>query len=477
MKLKSILFFGVFCFSSTVNAQQQRPVTHAHNGKTHTHVLPNNGVGKHNHQGNHNTKNAYYNKAVAHMHGDKRHTHVLPNGQKNHNHSKPKAKSVAPKSQAKPSKPKASSNQVKTLSNGVRIANKTYSKGQRYNGEVNAKGKRHGKGTFYWPSGQKYVGEWKDDEQSGQGTMSWADGNKYVGEWKDGKRSGQGTFYWSNKDKFIGTYKNGKAEGLGKRYSANGSVDIDTYVSGKPKGKEIKHLINFAKSNGFGDLVSSDGKSVSATWANKDAKSDSIYYGGVQGEGKITLSLSKGAAHVTGMFKDGVLVGDGKLRVYSSKCYKSGFIFCKISEDGEKTRSITTSSSLSKLANDDLSQVRDEMYTRASKRMSASSNSSTTSSSSKDMNCYKINNDSSAIQACLGNAYATDSNDARQIILGNCYSLSDSANKKGLTQVCVNGKNGCYSLKDSDDTYACTTCNGSNQWLRTYAVGYKMTCY
>ena len=52
-------------FSSASAKEQQRPVRHAHNGKAHSHVLPNNGRGKHNHRGNHNTKGAYYKKNVA----------------------------------------------------------------------------------------------------------------------------------------------------------------------------------------------------------------------------------------------------------------------------------------------------------------------------------------------------------------------------------------------------------------------------
>ena len=51
----------------------------------------------------------------------------------------------------------------------------------------------HGQGTYTWPDGQKYVGEWKDDKRNGQGTHTWPDGQKYVGDYKDGKRNGQGT--------------------------------------------------------------------------------------------------------------------------------------------------------------------------------------------------------------------------------------------------------------------------------------------
>ena len=49
-----------------------------------------------------------------------------------------------------------------------------------------------------FPNGNKYVGEWKDDEQNGQGTLTYTNGDKYVGEFKDNKYDGQGIIYSAN---------------------------------------------------------------------------------------------------------------------------------------------------------------------------------------------------------------------------------------------------------------------------------------
>ena len=65
-------------------------------------------------------------------------------------------------------------------------------------------GKMHGQGTYTWPDGEKYVGEWFANEKHGQGAYSFANGNEYVGEWNDDKRSGEGTFTWANGDKHVG---------------------------------------------------------------------------------------------------------------------------------------------------------------------------------------------------------------------------------------------------------------------------------
>ena len=35
-----------------------------------------------------------------------------------------------------------------------------------------------------WASGNKYVGEWRDDKRSGQGTYTHADGRVERGVWK-----------------------------------------------------------------------------------------------------------------------------------------------------------------------------------------------------------------------------------------------------------------------------------------------------
>ncbi len=50
-------------------------------------------------------------------------------------------------------------------------------------------------GTMTFPSGNKYVGEFKDNKYNGQGTFTFANGEKYVGEFKDGQRNGQGIEY------------------------------------------------------------------------------------------------------------------------------------------------------------------------------------------------------------------------------------------------------------------------------------------
>ena len=70
-------------------------------------------------------------------------------------------------------------------------------------------------GTYNYSNGQRYVGDFDNDQRNGQGTLTWPDGQKYEGEFKYNQRHGQGTLYsatgsvlqmgiWAD-DKFVRT--------------------------------------------------------------------------------------------------------------------------------------------------------------------------------------------------------------------------------------------------------------------------------
>ena len=81
-------------------------------------------------------------------------------------------------------------------------------------------------GTYTWPDGNKYVGEFKEDKRNGQGTFTFLNGSKYVGEFKDGKMQGQGTYTWVDGNKYVGNMMDNKLYGQGTYTFANG----DTYA-------------------------------------------------------------------------------------------------------------------------------------------------------------------------------------------------------------------------------------------------------
>ena len=100
----------------------------------------------------------------------------------------------------------------------------TYPNGDKYVGEYKD-GEQHGQGTYTFPNRDKYVGEFKDAQRNGQGTYTYADGSKYVGEYKDDKFNGEGAYTFANGNKYVGEFKDHNFNGQGIKYLANGKVD------------------------------------------------------------------------------------------------------------------------------------------------------------------------------------------------------------------------------------------------------------
>ena len=79
-------------------------------------------------------------------------------------------------------------------------------------------------GVQNFESGNKYVGEYRDNKRHGQGTYTYADGDKYVGEYRDGEANGQGEYTWSDGTRDVGTFKDGALNGYAVRYDADGTI-------------------------------------------------------------------------------------------------------------------------------------------------------------------------------------------------------------------------------------------------------------
>lgn len=62
----------------------------------------------------------------------------------------------------------------------------------RYEGLVNEKERCHVRGVFTYSDGDRYVGEYQDNDMDGFGVYVWKSGTVYRGEWKDSKMHGCG---------------------------------------------------------------------------------------------------------------------------------------------------------------------------------------------------------------------------------------------------------------------------------------------
>jgi len=92
-------------------------------------------------------------------------------------------------------------------------------------------------GTYTWPDGKKYVGDYKDNKAHGQGTLTSPDGGKYVGEWEDDKFNGQGTHTWPDGMKYVGEFKDDKQHGQGTLTSPDGGKYVGEWEDDKFNGR------------------------------------------------------------------------------------------------------------------------------------------------------------------------------------------------------------------------------------------------
>ncbi len=145
-----------------------------------------------------------------------------------------------------------------------------YTDGSKYQGEWQHR-YPHGKGTKTYADGYKHTGLWykgkpvdeegnllveyvvRDKEEdndgtdiqsgcltgdciNGQGTFAYPDGSKYDGQFTDGRLEGLGTWYFTNGDRYVGTFRNNFPHGNGTLYTADGAVTIGEWKEGEYTG-------------------------------------------------------------------------------------------------------------------------------------------------------------------------------------------------------------------------------------------------
>ena len=88
-------------------------------------------------------------------------------------------------------------------------------------------------GTYVDPSGDKYVGEFMNDNYNGQGTYYSANGDRYVGSFRDGAYEGKGTLYYADGDIYSGGLSNNLYHGWGVYIWADGDKEAGFYEEGE----------------------------------------------------------------------------------------------------------------------------------------------------------------------------------------------------------------------------------------------------
>jgi len=115
-----------------------------------------------------------------------------------------------------------------------------YPSGSRYIGEWKD-GKEHGQGIFIWADGEEYIGQWMNGKKHGRGTYTYPSGSKYVGQWMNGKKHGQGTYTYPSGAKYVGEYQNGVRRGRGTYTYPSGAKIVGEWANGELNGYAVEY--------------------------------------------------------------------------------------------------------------------------------------------------------------------------------------------------------------------------------------------
>ena len=145
-----------------------------------------------------------------------------------------------------------------------------------YEGELNKKKQKHGKGFFRWSDGSYYNGLYENDKRHGEGRFLWANGETYEGSYVQDQRTGHGTYRWADGSVYKGSFFNGKRHGKGIFTASDGIRYEGEWLHDRQHGK--------------GKLHFHDGKTLSGTWIDGELVSSNSFPPNASPQPSIKLS-------------------------------------------------------------------------------------------------------------------------------------------------------------------------------------------
>ena len=117
----------------------------------------------------------------------------------------------------------------------------TYSNGDKYEGDW-FNDQSTGNGVYTYSNGSSYKGEFLEDKLNGKGIYKWFSGEVYEGDFVDNKRTGQGTFTWNTGTIYRGDFLNDAITGKGMKVYPDGETVDGFWDEGKYVGKTAKDI-------------------------------------------------------------------------------------------------------------------------------------------------------------------------------------------------------------------------------------------
>jgi hypothetical protein len=103
--------------------------------------------------------------------------------------------------------------------------------------------KKQGKGKLeYNDNGNKYEGEFNNDDINGYGLYTFKNMHTYKGQFSNGVFHGKGLYKWPDGCYFKGEYVNGVREGIGEYKFSDGKIYKGPFTKGKPNGKGVINI-------------------------------------------------------------------------------------------------------------------------------------------------------------------------------------------------------------------------------------------
>mmetsp|Transcript_22475 Transcript_22475/g.57448 ORF Transcript_22475/g.57448 Transcript_22475/m.57448 type:complete len:502 (+) Transcript_22475:14-1519(+) len=102
-----------------------------------------------------------------------------------------------------------------------------------YKGDLDEIGERHGMGTLFYNTGDRFEGQWVHGVKQGSGSYYYATGDVYKGDFHHDRMHGQGKFTMQSHEFYEGEFSDGRRHGQGQRRTRDGKTVEGTWWRNK----------------------------------------------------------------------------------------------------------------------------------------------------------------------------------------------------------------------------------------------------